>query len=99
MRCTDISFHGEMEVDLGGVSIRILQVPSAHSDDSTIVYVRESGELFVGDAAYDEYFNGIRDEEKWNSFLKTVHELNSRLIVTGHMLPVTEEQLVAEEML
>ncbi|WP_322905857.1 MBL fold metallo-hydrolase [Paenibacillus campi] len=48
----DITFERKLELDLGRVHCVIEHVGGDHSDDSTVVYVKEDKVLFVGDALY-----------------------------------------------
>ena len=47
----DIVFEGDMTIDLGGCTVKLIQTKAPHTDDSTLVYVCEDKTLFVGDAA------------------------------------------------
>lgn len=42
----DISFDGEMKIDLGGITCELRQIVSRHTDDSTILYIPEEKTLF-----------------------------------------------------
>jgi glyoxylase-like metal-dependent hydrolase (beta-lactamase superfamily II) len=91
----DISFTGELSIDLGGLEVQILQAESTHTDDSTLVYVPSSGILFIGDAAYANSLSGPLDGKKQKSFIKTVRDLDSRIIVDGHQMPMETEDYLA----
>ena len=45
----DIIFHDEIEIDLGGVTVRARHVGGDHSADSCVMYVEPDGVLFMGD--------------------------------------------------
>lgn len=45
----DIIFHDEIEIDLGGVTVRVRHVGGDHSADSWVMYVEPDGVLFLGD--------------------------------------------------
>jgi glyoxylase-like metal-dependent hydrolase (beta-lactamase superfamily II) len=48
----DVVFHDGIEIDLGGVSVRVLHVGGDHSADSSVMYVEPDGVLFLGDCMY-----------------------------------------------
>jgi glyoxylase-like metal-dependent hydrolase (beta-lactamase superfamily II) len=50
-RRPDIVFDREAEIDLGGVTVRLLWLGPAHTKGDNFVYVEEDGVLFTGDAA------------------------------------------------
>ena len=45
----DIIFHDEIEIDLGGVTVRVRHIGGDHSADSCVMYVEPDGVLFMGD--------------------------------------------------
>ncbi len=45
----DIVFHDRIEIDLGGVTIRVRHIGGDHSADSCVMYVEPDGVLFMGD--------------------------------------------------
>jgi glyoxylase-like metal-dependent hydrolase (beta-lactamase superfamily II) len=48
----DVVFHDGIEIDLGGVSVRVRHVGGDHSADSSVMYVEPDGVLFLGDCMY-----------------------------------------------
>ena len=48
----DVVFHDEIEIDLGGVSVRVRHVGGDHSADSSVMYVEPDRVLFLGDCMY-----------------------------------------------
>ena len=45
----DITFHDEVEIHLGGVTVRVRHVGGDHSADSCLMHVEPDGVLFMGD--------------------------------------------------
>ena len=45
----DIIFQHEIEIDLGGVAVRVRHIGGDHSADSCVMYVEPDGVLFMGD--------------------------------------------------
>ena len=75
----DIVFEGDMTIDLGGCTVKILQTKAPHTDDSTLVYVCEDKTLFLGDATCAQFPNGGRDKDLAN---EAVTNTLSRSILT-----------------
>lgn len=50
VRPADLSFSGELAFDLGGLTARIIEVESPHSDDCLICFVPERRFVFLGDS-------------------------------------------------
>jgi glyoxylase-like metal-dependent hydrolase (beta-lactamase superfamily II) len=49
----DVVFHDRIDVDLGGVSVRVRHVGGDHCAESSVMYVEPDRVLFVGDALCD----------------------------------------------
>jgi glyoxylase-like metal-dependent hydrolase (beta-lactamase superfamily II) len=45
----DVIFHDGVEIDLGGVTVRVRHVGGDHSADSCVIYIEPDGVLFMGD--------------------------------------------------
>jgi glyoxylase-like metal-dependent hydrolase (beta-lactamase superfamily II) len=50
----DLVFDEGIDLDLGGVTVRVRHVGGAHADDSCVMFVEPDGVLFIGDALCDE---------------------------------------------
>ncbi|MDE0582261.1 MBL fold metallo-hydrolase [Planococcus sp. A6] len=62
---TELSFDGEMTIDLGGITCELRHITSPHTDDSTIIYIPEEKTMFLGDSLYgkrSDGFNSFDDE-------------------------------------
>ena len=57
LRAPDVAFTGELTIDLGGVTCRLLHVGGDHAADSVIVHVPEEGIVFLGDCRYDDIYH------------------------------------------
>jgi glyoxylase-like metal-dependent hydrolase (beta-lactamase superfamily II) len=60
IRPPEIGFSHELELDLGGVTCRIIHVGGDHAADSSIVYVPEDGVMFLGDCIYADIYREPR---------------------------------------
>lgn len=54
----DIIFDNNIEIDLGGVTVKVEHADADHSDDCCLVNVVEDGVTFMGDAMYLDMYNG-----------------------------------------
>ena len=56
LRAPDIAFDGTLEIDLGGVTCRLIHVGGDHAADSIIVHVLEDRVVFLSDCRYDDIY-------------------------------------------
>ena len=80
----DIEFTGEMAIDLGGVSCRLIHVEGPHSEDSVICYVPEDRFIFLGDSNGKDLYG-----KKWHFDIE--HE--DELTVTLERIPYDPERV------
>lgn len=57
LRSPDIAFTDQMELDLGGVTARIVHVGGDHAPDSSVVYVPEDQVVFLSDCLYEDIYH------------------------------------------
>ncbi|MBO4438969.1 MAG: MBL fold metallo-hydrolase [Spirochaetaceae bacterium] len=84
----DMLFSGEMTLDLGGCTVRIVESEAPHTEDSTLVYVAEDKVLFMGDSTCDDFMTGIKDKEKCKKLEAKIKSLNPEICMEGHWVPV-----------
>lgn len=84
----DIVFEGDMTINIGGCTIRLLQTQAPHTDDSTLVYVCEDKTLFVGDASCAQFPNGIKDRKLAGILADKIRSTGAETCVEGHWKPV-----------
>lgn len=53
-----IMFENSLTLDLGGTTCQMLKVGGPHEEDSCVVYLKEDGILFAGDAHSGDYYHG-----------------------------------------
>jgi glyoxylase-like metal-dependent hydrolase (beta-lactamase superfamily II) len=94
----DMVFSGEMSLDLGGVHVDIMESEAPHTDDSTLVYIREDDVLFIGDCAGDEFLTGIKREDLCRKLEKTIKTIDPEICVEGHWVPVETEDTLNDLM-
>ncbi len=92
----DIIFEGDITIELGGCTVRLLQTRAPHTDDSTLVYVCEDKTLFVGDAACPQFHNGVRDRKLAGELADKIRSAGAATCVEGHWQPVKTEDTLAD---
>lgn len=92
----DIVFEGDMTIDLGGCTVKLLQTKAPHTDDSTLVYVCEDKTLFVGDATCAQFPNGAKDKALANELADKIRSIGAVTCVEGHWQPVEVEDTLGD---
>ena len=98
VKTADITFSGEISLDLGNLGIKVMQIEAPHTDDSTIVYVCEDKTLFLGDATGHEFFTGVKNMNLCRKLYDTIKRLNPEICVEGHWMPVETADTLADLM-
>ena len=88
VKLADIVYSGEMSLDLGDCTVKVIQSEAPHTDDSTLVYIENDKTLFVGDATGDDFFTGIKDAALCKKLADTIRLLNPQICMEGHWVPV-----------
>jgi len=85
LRPADIVFDGSVEVDLGGVTARLLTLGPAHTKGDNFIWVKEDRVLFGGDVITNRFFPIINSSgANWLSILDKLAALEPRIVVPGH---------------
>ena len=92
----DIVYSGNMHFDLGGCTVEIMQTESPHTDDSTIVYVKEDKTLFLGDSTCNEFSTGIKREDLCKKLAERMKAINPEICVLGHWVPIDLEDALTD---
>ena len=98
VRTADMVFSGEMTLDLGGCTVKVLQAEAPHTDDSTLVYVENDRVLFVGDSTCHDFFTGIKRADLCAKMADTIRKINPAVIMEGHWIPVPPEDTLEDLM-
>ena len=96
VKTADMTFSGEMTLDLGGVKVRLIQAESPHTDDSTLVYVCEDKTLFLGDSTCEEFRTGIKDKILCRKLYDTVRNISPEICLEGHWISTSVEDSLSE---
>ena len=91
LRPPDITFDDEMQLDLGGVTARLLWFGGAHTKGDELVFVEPDRTLVTGDVVQNKVVPGIfRDggtPSSWLAVLDRVAELNPLHVLPDHSAP------------
>lgn len=79
----DIVFEHGLEVELGGVTVRVRHVGGDHASDSCVMYVEPDRLLFLGDCLYESLSDGYTAELAL-PLHETIRGFGAELFVDGH---------------
>lgn len=79
----DIVFHDRIEIDLGGVTIRVRHIGGDHSADSCVMYVEPDGVLFMGDCTSASP-EGVMTSESASRLREVVLGSAAEYFIEGH---------------
>ena len=96
VKTSDIVFSGEMVLNLGGCTVKIMQAEAPHTDDSTLIYVCEDKVLFIGDASCPEFMTGKKDYDLCLKLAEKIRSVNPKICVEGHWEPVEPEDTLSD---
>ncbi len=90
----DIVYDGNMELDLGGCTVKLIQSEAPHTDDSTLVYVKEEKVLFIGDSACGSFPGGGKDIKLCRKLIESIDRLDVDICIEGHWIKETKSELI-----
>lgn len=95
VKISDISFNGELKIDLGGISAELHPVESPHSQDCVCVFVPQERILFIGDAVGVDYYNDcFLDKDKLHSLMEAIQKFDFDVCVMGHSEPMKKQDIL-----
>lgn len=91
----DVIFHDEIELDLGGVTVRVRHIGGDHSADSCVIYVEPDSVLFMGDclSASPE---GVMTSESASRLREVVLGFAAKHYIEGHHDSVSSRMAMEE---
>lgn len=92
----DLTFEGEMSLELGGCQVRVFQADAPHTDDSTLVHVPGEGVLFIGDAMSGPFPTWERDPVLSQRLADIIEAIDAELCIGSHWEPMTRQELLAD---
>lgn len=90
----NITFKDELEIDLGGVRCIVKHVGGDHSDDSSVIFVKEEKVLLLGDCLYPSIYTKKPEYSTRNvrSVLQTIQKFDADTYVLSHQEPLTKDE-------
>ena len=83
-------------LNAGGVTVELIEAVSAHTDDTTLVYIPEEGCLFMGDSVMGDFQTGEVDTGKMNQLIITIEAMDFTWALTGHWPLRTKTEVLAD---
>jgi glyoxylase-like metal-dependent hydrolase (beta-lactamase superfamily II) len=82
----DRYLQGEERFTLGDVTMRVVNVGSAHSEGDMILFVEDDGVLFSGDIIFQGRipFLGTSSSDDWLEVLSEMEQIDAKAIIPGH---------------
>jgi len=87
----DIVFHDRLEIELGGVTVRVRHVGGDHCAESTVMHVEPDRVLFLGDCMY-ESSAGVLTADLALPLVDAILRFDAELYVEGHDPSVSSRQ-------
>ena len=96
VRPADMTYTGEMRLDLGNCPVRIFETEAPHTDDSTLIEATAEKVLFLGDADCGVFPTWEKDPALSRSLARVIAGEDVRYCLDGHWTAVTKEEEIAE---
>jgi glyoxylase-like metal-dependent hydrolase (beta-lactamase superfamily II) len=98
VKLPQLTFHDEIEIDLGNVTCQMKHVGGDHAPDSSILFIEEEKVLFVGDS-YSPCINAPKRFYRLQTIselLLTLSTFDADYVVHSHALPMTRIEFQKE---
>ena len=92
----DLTFSGEMWLDLGNCPVRAFQAEAPHTDDSTLVYAPGERVLFLGDAEGGVFPTWEKDPALCKKLADTVEGIDADICLESHWTPDTKQGMLED---
>jgi quinoprotein relay system zinc metallohydrolase 2 len=80
-----ILVDGELELDLGGRTLRVRAWPTAHSDNDLTVFDQQTGTLFAGDLVFHTHIPVLDGSiHGWLAVIDQLGAIPARRVIPGH---------------
>ncbi|MBR3020656.1 MAG: MBL fold metallo-hydrolase [Clostridia bacterium] len=88
----DLMFSGDMLLDLGNCSVRLLRAEAPHTDDSTLIHATDEKVLFLGDAPCGAFPTWEKDPALCKKLADTVAAIDADICLESHWTPLTKKE-------
>ncbi len=95
IRLPNVTFTDSLDIDLGGITARLVHPGPAHTGGDAFVHVSERGVLFAGDLLFARMvpFMGDAHPQSWVQALDQLDGIDTESVVPGHGLMATPKEL------
>jgi glyoxylase-like metal-dependent hydrolase (beta-lactamase superfamily II) len=93
----DIIFQDGLDLELGGVSVRVRHVGGDHAADSCVMFVEPDSVLFLGDCLYEAPSGGYT-ADRLPLLIETVRAFGAGAYVEGHHETVLSRAEIDEQL-
>ena len=91
-----VMWDAACRINAGGVTVELIEAVSAHTDDTTLVYIPEEECLFMGDSVMGDFQTGEVDTGKMNQLINTIEAMDFTWALTGHWPLRTKTEVLAD---
>jgi glyoxylase-like metal-dependent hydrolase (beta-lactamase superfamily II) len=93
-----LTFEGQLEIDLGGVTCVLKHVGGNHASDSVVIFVKEEKILFLGDSIYRDIFSKNENYtiKETLELLDQLEEFDAETYVLSHWKPISKMEFNQE---
>lgn len=89
----EMSFEGELKLDLGGIEVECIARDSTHSRDAVFVYLKSEKILILEDADCEDFYHGnIYDQGRLKDMLAFLESLDYQWHCVGHAFEESREE-------
>ena len=82
---SDIVYEDHIEIDAGGLIIKVFEAVSPHTDDATLVYIPEERFVFLGDSTSGEFPTYIPDPEPLKEMIPVLEKIDADHFLHAHV--------------
>jgi quinoprotein relay system zinc metallohydrolase 2 len=87
----DISVSGELDLDLGGRTLKLTAHPAAHTDNDLSVYDPQTDTLWLSDLLFIEHLPSVDGSLKgWLAEINRLEAKSYKIVIPGHGSVVTD---------
>jgi quinoprotein relay system zinc metallohydrolase 2 len=87
----DITVNGELDLDLGGRTLKLTAHPTAHTDNDLSVYDSQTDTLWLSDLLFIEHLPSVDGSLKgWLAEINRLEAKSYKIVIPGHGSVVTD---------
>ena len=93
-----VEYKTELDLNLGGLTVKLRKLENSHSYDSAIIYVEEEKCIFLGDIHYEDLLptQPVFYSDKHRQLITALRKFDFDKVVAGHQELMTNVDLYAQ---